>query len=401
MATSMSAESTFGALLDGVNSVVRTPLNEFIFKVQTRCNINCTYCYVYNMGDSSWQRQPKMLSPDIARQAVRRIAEHARAHDLSGVLISIHGGEPLLGGVAPIVEFTEIVREELGDIQAHISLQTNATLVTEEIASTLAGLGVGVGVSLDGPARANKHRVDVRGRPTHEAARAGIAELARHSGLLRGVLCVIPIDEDPVVVFDYLSELGAPSVDFMFPHHDWTNRPPYKGAALALGTNAPAPYGEWLVAVFERWLEVGRPVSVRLFDDIIHLLLGGTHSFEGLGLSPARLVVVESDGAIELVDHLGPSFEDAASTGLSVLTSSFDDALGHPGVACRQAGASVLDAACQRCPLLSVCGGGLITHRYHADNGYQNPSVYCSDLFRLITHIRVELSCRLNRARKP
>ena len=42
---------------------------------------------------------------------------------------------------------------------------------------------------------------------------------------------------------------------------------------------------------------------------------------------------------------------------------------------------------CQECPVVSSCGGGLYTHRYRAGSGFDNPSVYCADLLKLITHI--------------
>ena len=35
-----------------------TAVDTILLKVASRCNINCTYCYVYNMGDSAWKRMP-------------------------------------------------------------------------------------------------------------------------------------------------------------------------------------------------------------------------------------------------------------------------------------------------------------------------------------------------------
>lgn len=397
MSSATRAGSPFAALLEveGSTKPAAQPLNEFVFKVQTRCNINCAYCYVYNMGDESWRDQPTTLSPAVARQAATRILEHARAHNLPGVLISIHGGEPLLGGIKPVEEFVSTIRQVLGSFPARFSLQTNATLVDKSMGSALAKLGVGIGVSLDGPEAANRRRLDVRGKSTYVAARAGIAELARHPGLLHGVLCVIQLDSDPVEVFEHLRTLGAPSLDFLLPHGNWTDRPPAKDSPQHLGTAAPAPYGEWLIKAFDRWVELNQPVRIRIFDDIVHLLLGGRHSYEGLGLSPAQLVVIEADGSIELVDHLGPNYAEAAVTGLNVFDNSLDEVLAHPGVACRQTGESALAACCRTCNLLSVCGGGLITHRYRDEHGYRNSSVYCSDLYVLISHIKGVLTRRL------
>ena len=37
---------------------------------------------------------------------------------------------------------------------------------------------------------------------------------------------------------------------------------------------------------------------------------------------------------------------------------------------------------------MEICGGGLYPHRYRHGEGFRNPSVYCDDLMRLITHVR-------------
>ena len=46
---------------------------------------------------------------------------------------------------------------------------------------------------------------------------------------------------------------------------------------------------------------------------------------------------------------------------------------------------------CGACPELAVCGGGMVTHRYDAETGYDNPSVFCADQKTLIAHMRERL----------
>src|ERR1700743_2724149 len=74
------------------------PFRQFILKVHSRCNLSCTYCYVYEMADQGWQGLPKYMSLPVAGQAVARIAEHVQGHHLSSVDVILHGGEPLLAG---------------------------------------------------------------------------------------------------------------------------------------------------------------------------------------------------------------------------------------------------------------------------------------------------------------
>jgi uncharacterized protein len=48
--------------------------------------------------------------------------------------------------------------------------------------------------------------------------------------------------------------------------------------------------------------------------------------------------------------------------------------------------------------------GGLYPHRYRRGDGFRNPSVYCTDLMRLITHIKNRVIgdlTRINTARFP
>jgi uncharacterized protein len=44
----------------GVDAV---PFQQFVLKVHSRCNLACTYCYVYQGADESWRRRPARV-PD-------------------------------------------------------------------------------------------------------------------------------------------------------------------------------------------------------------------------------------------------------------------------------------------------------------------------------------------------
>lgn len=43
------------------------------------------------------------------------------------------------------------------------------------------------------------------------------------------------------------------------------------------------------------------------------------------------------------------------------------------------------------CPVREVCGGGYLPHRYGNNKGFNNPSIYCEDLLKIITHIQNHL----------
>ncbi|MFE2943195.1 radical SAM protein [Streptomyces sp. NPDC059255] len=394
------------------------PFAQFIVKVHGRCNLACRYCYLYAGPDRTWRARPAAASPEVLDRTADRIAEHARTHGLRETALVLHGGEPLLVGAARLGAFADAVRDRVGPSRTvHATVQTNGTLLTERAVATLARHSVRIGISLDGglPAH-NTLRTDHTGRPSFAAAARGARLLAeRRPESYAGLLTVVDPRTDPVELYESLLELRPPALDLLLPHGNWTSPPPgLPGAGPGPGAGAGAgagdadapsgrpghgdpgratPYGDWLTAVFDRWWGAGRrETRVRLFEECLALLLGLPGATESLGLDPVNAVVVETDGAIEQVDSLKSAYDTAAATGLDIRNHSFDDALRHPGVAARQAGAAALAAACRACPLLTVCGGGHYAHRYRAGHGFTQRSVYCADLERLIRHVAARLT---------
>lgn len=313
------------------------PFRQFIVKMHGRCNLACTYCYLYEGPDGSWRDRPAAASAAVLDRTATRIAEHAERHALRDLALVLHGGEPLLAGAGPLAEVTGRVRELVPrGCQVHATVQTNATLLTEERLAVLADAGIRVGISLDGGTAAhNRRRVDHAGRPSWPAAARGARLVAeRFPESYAGLLTVVDPTLDPVETYESLLGLRPPALDLLLPHGNWTAPPPGRTGVR---------YGDWLCAVFDRWWAAGRrEVRVRLFEECVALLLGLPAATEALGLAPFDAVVVETDGSIEQVDSLKSAYPGAARTGLDVFRHTFDDALRHPGVAARQAGTASL-----------------------------------------------------------
>jgi uncharacterized protein len=368
------------------------PFREFIVKVHSRCNLSCDYCYMYEMADQSWRDRPRAMSAEIVELTARRIAEHARSHQLDQVTLILHGGEPLLAGRDLITRLIETTRQEAGpQTTVHTSIQTNAIGLSAAYLRLFDELGVRVGVSIDGDAIAHdRHRRFPSGRGSYAAVSASLNQLRRFPHLYGGLLCTIDLRNDPVRTYAALTDFAPPKMDFLLPHGTWTQPPPGRVADLRV-----TPYADWLIAVFDYWYQ--RPVvaRIRLFEEIMQLLLGGGSNSEMVGLAPARMVVIETDGSIEQEDTLKIAFDGATATGLHLKNDPLDTALLLPQIAARQIGVRALSGQCRACPVRAVCGGGLYSHRYREGTGFANPSVYCPDLMALIGHIRDRIQADL------
>src|SRR5712664_3591569 len=127
------------------------PFDQFILKVNGRCNLTCRYCYVYEAADTGWRHRPAAPGPAVLDRAGERIAEHAAAHGLRDISLVLHGGEPLLTGAGVLGAAVDRARTLVPSYTTvHATMQTNATLLTGGSLRTLAEHGIRVGVSLDG-----------------------------------------------------------------------------------------------------------------------------------------------------------------------------------------------------------------------------------------------------------
>lgn len=364
------------------------PFRQFILKIHSRCNLSCSYCYVYEMADQSWRGLPRRMSAAVADKAVQRIAEHAGRHGLASVDVILHGGEPLLAGAEWLDQLVGSLRASV-PAQVNVAVQTNGTLLDRPMLTTLKSLGISIGVSLDGDADATgRHRRYANGRSSFDSVADGLDRLGspEFQQCYSGILCTVDVENDPVATYEALLKFAPPAVDLLLPHANWSSGPPAAG------------YADWLICVFERWYGAPRQeTEIRLFRELIQLILGNPGEVEGIGLLPSTLIVVDTDGAIKQLDSLSSAYPGAADTGRDVSSSGFDDVFDHPTTVARQIGAEALSPECRACPVMEICGGGLYPHRYKAEDGFRNPSVYCADLLRLITHVRGRVIADLSR----
>ncbi|MBM2621411.1 FxsB family radical SAM/SPASM domain protein [Actinoplanes sp. LDG1-06] len=372
------------------------PFTQFVVKIHSRCNLACGYCYVYESADQSWRSQPRVMSEAVFATACDQIAGHAGP----SVSLVFHGGEPLLAGAAHLDRLAGLATRVIGPgRRLRLGMQTNGLLFDERVAEVCDRWDIRVAVSVDGDETGHdRHRTFRDGRGSHAEVVSGLRLLRRHPRLYAGLLCTVDLRNDPVTTYEALLDHAPPTVDFLLPHGNWTTPPPGREEG------GPPAYGKWLASIFDRWFDAPvRETGVRLFDDILALILGGTGTSESVGLQPIRVAVIETDGTIEQVDSLKTAFAGATRVRAPGGGNPFDAAIRQPPIVARQLGREALCETCRACPIHRICGGGNYTHRFREGSGFLNPSVYCPDLMFLIEHVRARVSGELAKipARRP
>lgn len=363
---------------------VVTPLRLFICKVASRCNLDCDYCYVYKHADQSWRDQPRFMTPETTRMVGERIRRHCEAHGLNAIDVVMHGGEPLLAGLDYLDQWCQVICEQTANIKVRFRMQSNGVLFDNKAAEFCLRWNITVGLSCDGGGNASdRHRLDFAGQSSFPKVQQALEILAGPArSVWSGFLTVIDIENDPLEVYSFLRSYNPRSIEFLLPLGHYEMPPKGKEADLKF-----TPYADWLIPIFDAWFrEVPNNITIRRFRDIIALMAGAQNSTEEWGLQPVDFAVVETNGAIEAVDTLKTTYPGANRLQLNVLDNDFDEMSSRWQIRDRTTGLQGLCNTCQECEFVRVCGGGYYPHRYSRRNGFQNPSVYCSDLIKLMFH---------------
>lgn len=182
----------------------------------TWCNLDCSYCY---LPFRSLKREMSAGVAGALAESVAELADGSHAID-----IVWHGGEPLALGTrkfpALLAPFEELRRAG----RIHHYVQTNATLITEAWCELLTRHEFRVGVSIDGPAALNSHRVDLRGRPVFDRIIRGIDRLRAHD-IPFSVIAVVGTGgiDHPEELLDFMARQGCQSVGFNMEEAEGVN----------------------------------------------------------------------------------------------------------------------------------------------------------------------------------
>jgi uncharacterized protein len=361
-----------------------SPLN-FTLKVAARCNLNCSYCYVFNKGDGTWRDRPAIMPEHIFQATLERIRHHCVCSGQDSVHLTFHGGEPCLVGSDRFSRWCRQATEVLGElVRTEFTIQTNGTLLDEAWAEAFKTHNVNVGISMDGPKDVHDaFRVDHRGRGSYDRVLHGIA-LLRENDIPVGVLSVISLGADGRQVHEHFRGLGVRWINYLLPQFTHDSIGPIRARY------GPRPCADFLLPILEDWWANGSTdPQIGLFWNIAWLILGGETRIDALGNPPLRFVFVEGDGAIEDLDVLRVCREGIAQTGLNVLTHDFADVANLSALHRRAIFDGLpLPTACRACPEALTCSGGYLPHRYSRARAFDNRSVWCADLLAIFARLR-------------
>ncbi|ODM73089.1 radical SAM protein [Bradyrhizobium elkanii] len=372
--------------VDASNSVAfqEQPITQLLVKVAARCNIDCSYCYWFR--DAAVYDKPKLMSAEVLQQLLLRLEQHVARYSLVDFPVILHGGEPLLWGVDNFHRFAEAcegVTSRTG-CEIPIAVTTNGVLIDDGWLDCFEARNISVAISIDGPAHIHDaHRKTFQGTGTHAAVeRAARMLVSRDIGVI--ALAVCNPAYAPQEYADFFAACGISNYDIMIPDATVDEKP-----------SSIAPFYNGL---FDLWLEANRttPTSnVRIISDMVAALIGNNAPTEGVGHKPVELCTVMTDGTVEAHDVLRIAGDGFTNTRFNIFDHAIDDVRNEPRwKAARDASVNLCEK-CRQCKFMNACGGGYLPHRFSTKNGFDNPSVYCDDLYSMFENMQSVLERHL------
>jgi|AGTN01.1.fsa_nt_gi radical SAM additional 4Fe4S-binding domain len=204
-------------LYDKSNNHIQLSYPSYIVVKYTRkCNLACSYCYA-----TSEDKEYFSMSNDMIVYIMKKMKD---IYGDQKFILCLHGGEPIL-------RYKDIssLTKELSKISNNItiSIQSNATLITKDIAELLKKEKIRVGISIDGfDKETNSQRCYSDGKSSIIRVHRGLDNLLS-VGVIPGILCVINSFNQYKILeyFDYYINKGIKKFGFnlFFPAGEGRN----------------------------------------------------------------------------------------------------------------------------------------------------------------------------------
>lgn len=348
-------------------------IDTLVVKVASRCNINCDYCYIYHAKDSSWRDMPATMSKVVMQALVAQVANLYDSQNTPPHVV-FHGGEPLLVGIRILRDLVAALVKRVPAVS--LSIQSNATTYTHELEKLLLDYRANLtfSLSVDGfQHEHDRHRLGIRGQSVYAKIESTMRR-SQQAGVLDNILMVVDIKNDPRRIHEFMATAGTSSYNIILQDGDHLSLPAGKAAVESNDV------GAWLWELFTRYSSGPQRFRIKFFDDIAVALLKKNRAIRGPYATYAVCTMtVDTDGEIKQSDTFRVNGDGADRVGaLNVMQVALTDVTNSVAHREHLARIQALPVTCTNCAYLDTCGGGYPQHRF-GENGYDNPSVYCSD----------------------
>lgn len=334
-------------------------INTCVLVLTERCNLCCRYCFIEK--NLSCKEGSSSMTPEIASQAIEYFSKQITNIDETSIIL--YGGEPLMNPQAlysAIKTIEYLQNEGQFPLETHISINTNGTLINEEIAEYLSNHNITVSISIDGDCHQNKDRLYHDGRESFNDVIEAIRICQRHS-----VKYGISITATPKLLKDYKS-----SIDFvkcLSPSKVGIN------PLLAAG-ELYSEYGEDLLnmMVYAKTILNEHGIEEDRLTDRLTYLESRCIKYHDCSAANGEQIVITPDGSVGICHEFVGSRDFFISNIWSEEPLSENENLKKWILR-----TPILMDECEDCIALGVCGGGCPANAYNIYGDIMNVDRNC------------------------
>ncbi len=249
-----------------------------LFAPNLGCNLQCVYCAakpiaeMFQETDVKRYREVLWDTAERTASAIERFLDEYNTH----IDFEMHGYEPLLADPELFKFFGEKFRRYAKEGKLELNMQTNATLVTEDIAKMLRKYGWKAGVSVDGPREVHNRNRPMPGEDSYQRTMNGVKILRKYKIGGEGIISVItknhmhPTPKDGAqryyrwLVDNEFKSANLHFVEYTKMFDNWEKIEP-----------SISEYIEFFVEVYRQWAKDSSGVEIIPFTTIINSLITG------------------------------------------------------------------------------------------------------------------------------
>lgn len=370
------------------------PLYVMLKPAGSLCNLRCKYCYYLEKNALYTEQKNHVISDEMLDKFIR---EYIEAQTSPDVLFCWHGGETLMRPISFYRRAIELQRKYARGRRIDNTIQTNATMLTDEWCEFFRENNFLVGVSIDGPQEFHdEYRRTAIGKPTFHKVMQGIRLLNKHNVEWNALAVVNDFNADyPLEFYNFFKEIGChyiqftPIVERRIERNDGLSLAPgmEEGGELVDFSVTPEQWGKFLCTIFDEWVrhDVGT-YFIQIFDATLANWAGVQPGLCSLAKECGHAGVMEFNGDVYSCDHFVYPEHLLGNINEKTITEMM---YGEKQREFAKLKHELLPQQCRECPVEFACHGECPKNRFTRDK-YGNPGLnyLCKGYRQFFEHVK-------------
>lgn len=370
------------------------PLYVMLKPAGSLCNLRCKYCYYLEKNALYTEQKNHVISDEMLDKFIR---EYIEAQTSPDVLFCWHGGETLMRPISFYRRAIELQRKYAHGRRIDNTIQTNATMLTDEWCEFFRENNFLVGVSIDGPQEFHdEYRRTATGKPTFHKVMQGIRLLNKHNVEWNALAVVNDFNADyPLEFYNFFKEIGChyiqftPIVERRIERNDGLSLAPgmEEGGELVDFSVTPEQWGKFLCTIFDEWVrhDVGT-YFIQIFDATLANWAGVQPGLCSLAKECGHAGVMEFNGDVYSCDHFVYPEHLLGNINEKTITEMM---YGEKQREFAKLKHELLPQQCRECPVEFACHGECPKNRFTRDK-YGNPGLnyLCKGYRQFFEHVK-------------